>query len=199
MGARNLGAFLNGVSASRGWSGGEHLSVVGHSYGTTTATLATARTPVSNLTLLASAGVDTSLPSVSEVDVPRNHVWASQANDDYIANIGRGSLEVRGFERDGLQPSVVTRTRSQTLEFYSQHPLNPADEDWGARTFSADDETIDGTTYVGSDGHAATPATEALQNHESVRERGYLDSGTSPLRNTAYTSLGYTPDGKKIP
>ncbi|KQO63417.1 alpha/beta hydrolase [Curtobacterium sp. Leaf261] len=198
-GATNLSAFLDGVSGTRGWSGGRHVSVVAHSYGTTTATLATSTTPVSNLTLLASAGVDRSIADADAVNVPRGHVWASQASNDYIANVGRGSVENAGVRAGHGQPNVATGTRSQTLKFWSEHPLNPVDDKWGARTFPSDAETINGAEYLGSDGHSATPATDAVDRHQPVTEHGYLDAGTSSVRNAAYTSLGYSPDGKKIP
>jgi hypothetical protein len=58
---------------------------------------------------------------------------------------------------------------------------------------------IDGEAYRGSDGHPATPAVVAGLAHQKPSELGYLDRETSSLRNTAYTSLGYTPSGKRIP
>lgn len=200
-GAANLSDFLSGVSDTRSWSGGEHLSVVAHSYGTTTATIATAKTPVSNMTLLASAGIDKSVPSAAALDVPHGHVWTSQAKSDYVANLGRGSVESGMAAGHGDQPSTSgsTWTRSTLINVPSEHPLNPADADWGARTFSSNAERIDGDAYRGSDGHSATPEVEAGLAHQEPSELGYLDRETSSLRNTAYTSLGYTPSGKRIP
>lgn len=202
-GARNLRGFIAGVAGARSWSGGQHISVVAHSYGTTTATLAVARTPIANLTLLASAGVDPRVPDVHAVEVPANHVWASQANSDFVANMGRGSIESPWTPPNGGQPLVTdnpfTSTRNHVLSIGSAHPGNPGDPAWGARTFSSDDASIDGKTYPGSDGHSATPATEARIVGESTKEHGYLDAGTSSLYQTARTSLGYTPEGNKIP
>ncbi|WP_439692619.1 alpha/beta hydrolase [Curtobacterium sp. SP.BCo] len=204
VGARNLSTFLQDVSGTRGWNSGDHLSVVAHSYGTTTATLAAAKTPVDNLVLLASAGVDPRVPNVQAVDVPTGHVWASQASADFVANIGRGAVEVPRTAFGGDQPlntgNPFTSTRSLVVSLPSTHPLNPGDGTWGARTFSSDTETIDGRKWRGSDDHGATPATEAAIAGESREDgdRGYLDAGTTPLRNTAYTSLGYTPEGKEI-
>lgn len=198
-GAVRLEAFLAGVSATRGWKPGDHLSLVGHSYGTTTATLATAKTPVDNLTMLASAGVDRSVPDVAAVQVPLGHTWASQAKDDLVANIGRGLVEAHGPSHGGPQPELRWGNRSWVTALPSEHPLNPGGAGWGARTFSSDDQRVDGLHYEGSDGHGATPATKALEEGRAVEQHGYLDRGTSSLRNTAYTSLGYTPDGKLIP
>lgn len=137
----------------------------------------------------------------NSLDVPHGHVWTSQAKDDYVANLGRGSVENGWAPGHGDQPSTsgANPTRSTLINVPSEHPLNPADADWGARTFSSNDERIDGLEYAGSDGHEATPATEAALSHKKESEDGYLDPGTSSLRNTAYTSLGYTPSGKQIP
>ncbi|WIB76966.1 alpha/beta hydrolase [Curtobacterium sp. MCPF17_002] len=202
-GAEKLSSFLMGVSGTRGWQDGDHLSVVAHSYGTTTATLAAAKTPVANLTLLASAGIDDRVPDVHAVEVPTGHVWASQAKSDLVANVGRGVVEVPRPGFGGDQPlntgNPFTSNRSPVLQLWSTHPRNPGDPDWGARTFSSNDEEIDGDAYPGSDGHSATPATEAGINGREVTGKGYLDAGTSSLYNTARTSLGFTPEGRKIP
>jgi hypothetical protein len=202
-GAEQLSGFLNGVSGTRGWEHGSHLSVVAHSYGTTTATLAAATTPVANLTLLASAGIDGRVPDVHAVDVPDGHVWASQAKKDLVANIGRGAVEIPRPGFGGDQPintgNPVTSNRTLVIDLPSTHTLNPGDPAWGARTFSSNDEVVDGVTLPGSDDHPATPATEAVIDDESVTTRGYLDAGTSSIRNTARTSLGYTPEGRRIP
>lgn len=203
VGARNLSGFLSGVSGTRSWDGGSHLSVVAHSYGTTTATLAVARTPVDNLTLLASAGIDPRVPDVHAVDVPSGHVWASQAKDDYVANIGRGAVEAWKPGFGGDQPintgNPLTSNRTLVASLPSTHRLNPGDASWGARTFSSNDEIIRGKVYQGSDGHDATRPAQATTDADSEREYGYLDARTSSLRNTAYTSLGYTPTGTRIP
>ncbi|TDN42251.1 alpha/beta hydrolase family protein [Curtobacterium flaccumfaciens] len=202
-GAENLSTFLRGISGTRGWQGGSHLSVVAHSYGTTTATLAAAKTPVDNLTLLASAGIDDRLPDVHALAVPDGHVWASQAKDDLIANIGRGSVEIPRPMFGGDQPintgNPLTSNRTLVMSLWSTHTLNPSERDWGARTFSSNEEETGGVTRPGSDGHGATPATEAVINGEPITSRGYLDAGTSSLYNTARTSLGYTPNGQRIP
>ncbi|WP_182046225.1 alpha/beta hydrolase [Curtobacterium sp. ME26] len=202
-GARRLTAFTEGVAGGRGWSHGEHLSVVAHSYGTTTATLAASRAPVSDLVLLASAGVDPRVPDVHALDVPAGHVWASQAKDDLVANVGRGAVELPRPGFGGDQPidtgNPFTANRSLVATLPSTHRLNPGDPDWGGRTFSSNDSVVDGVPFAGSDGHGATPAVEAALQGSEPEASGYLDAGTTSLRNTAATSLGYTPDGERIP
>lgn len=201
-GAEELSGFLAGISGTRGWDGGSHLSVVAHSYGTTTATLAVARTPVENVTLLASAGIDPRVPDAHALAVPEGHVWASQAKSDLVANIGRGAIELPvpgGGEQPINTGNPFTTNRTLVRAVPTAHPLNPGAPQWGARTFSSNDEYVDGRQYPGSSGHGATPLEEATLNGESTKKLGYLDRGTSSLRNTSYTSLGFTPDGRTIP
>lgn len=202
-GAARLRGFIDGASHTRGWAGGAHMSVVAHSYGTTTATLAVARTPVANLTLLASAGIDARVPDVHALDVPPEHVWASQSKQDTVANVGRGLVQLPGPGAGGDQPldtgNPFTTNRRTVGVLPSSHRLNPGDPSWGARTFSSNEEVVGGRRYPGSSGHSATPAAEDALRGEHGEDVGYLDRGTSSLRNTSYTSLGYTPSGRKIP
>ncbi|MEP6480620.1 MAG: alpha/beta hydrolase [Rhodoglobus sp.] len=92
-GAPKLVDFLEGITGTNGWAPGENLSVVAHSYGTTVASLALAETPAENFVMLGSAGIDSSIPSVSDLMVDPAHVWASEASKDYIADLGRGEWQ----------------------------------------------------------------------------------------------------------
>ncbi|AMM20616.1 hypothetical protein AX769_11290 [Frondihabitans sp. PAMC 28766] len=87
-GGMRLSRFLDGVSAARGWKDGENLSVVAHSYGTTTAASALESTRVESFTMLASAGLEAT--SVKDLKVDSANVWATQAWGDQVANVGRG-------------------------------------------------------------------------------------------------------------
>ena len=202
-GAHHLGRFLRGVSGTRRWEAGDHLSVVAHSYGTTTATLAVADTPVDNVVLLASAGIDPRVPDVRALAVPDGHVWASQAGADHVANIGRGAVESWkpgfGTGRPTTDGNPFTTNRTLVVPVPSTHTHDPGSDSWGARTFSSDDAWIDGQHLDGVDGHGATPATEAALAGVARTGSGYLDASTTSLRNTALTSLGHQPDGRTIP
>ncbi|HXR45663.1 MAG TPA: alpha/beta hydrolase [Pseudolysinimonas sp.] len=204
-GAERLSSFLGGVSASHGWEGGDNLSVVAHSYGTTTASLALTSTPVENFTMLASAGLDPSITSVNDLRVQPGHVWASEASGDWVADIGRGDSYVSygpppppGSDPDFWIPNPDADPQ-WVATLPSSHPVNPTDAPFGAHVFSSQDATVsvDGSTQhlQGSDWHSATPHLEAVQAGDSPDEvrkaqYGYLDSGTTPLYNTAITSLG---------
>lgn len=81
-GAGSLAAFLRGLPSDR------HVTVVGHSYGSTTAGLAVARgdTGVDDLVVLGSPGLgaDTS----SELGLPSRRVHVLEADDDPVADLG---------------------------------------------------------------------------------------------------------------
>jgi len=49
---------------------------------------------------------------------------------------------------------------------------------------------VNGVSLEGSDWHSVAPQVSADVTGESTDQYGYLDSGTTPLRNTALTSIG---------
>ena len=180
VGARSLSSFLEGVSASHDWAAGSHLSVVAHSYGTTTSSLALTTTPVDNFTMLASAGLDPSINNANDLLVPAGHVWSSQSSLDDVAGLGRGP-EI-AYDVDGQHQWV------SSVVF--QHPVNPTDPAWGGRIFTSEDVVFHGQAYPGSDGHDASPQVTAQLDHTSTYDYGYFDRGTISLLNTAKSSLG---------
>lgn len=175
-GGRNLSSFLESVTATRAWAPGENLSVVAHSYGTTAAGYAIADTPVENLTLVASAGLDPAISTVDQLKVDPTHVWATEAKGDDMANVGRGSVDI--------SPQFGVRA------LQSEHPVSPTEPGFGAQVFSSEASTIDGIQLRGSDGHSAAPQVRAGIDGKEENDYGYLDRDTTPLRNTALSSLG---------
>ena len=163
-GAPNLVDFLEGVTGTRGWEPGENLSVVAHSYGTTVASLALAETPAESFVMLGSAGIDSSIPDASYLQVDADSVWASEAAGDWVANLGR----------------------------LGEHPVNPTGDDYHANVFSSEDRELAGDQLEGSDGHASSPQVTGIINNEDTEAYGYLDAGSTPLRSTAMITLGVT-------
>ncbi len=190
-GGADLSRFLEGVTASRGWQPGENLSLVGHSYGTTTAGFAAAQTPVDNLTLLASAGLDDSIASASELKVPVGHVWASEANADAIADIGRGPITVAHTENPY---GVGSEPRHYASTLGSEHRVNPVDPQFGASVFTSEAGTFGSDVLLATTGHGAHPQMNAYLDGTSTSEQGYLDRNSTSLHNTAGTSLGIGRD-----
>lgn len=180
-GAAKLADFLTGVTGTRDWQPGQNLSVVGHSYGTTVATLALKGTPVETLTMLGSAGLDNSITSVSDLKVNAGNVWASEAKGDNIADIGRGEVVVYMDEYGN---------RVQLKDFPAwEHSTNPTSASFGGNVFSSEDAG----SLQGSDWHSAMPQAEAVINKKDESQYGYLDAGTTPIYNTGVSSLGLSP------
>ncbi|MGK9147833.1 alpha/beta hydrolase family protein [Plantibacter flavus] len=149
-GAPLLAAVLAGYDAFRTARGlASQLSVVAHSYGTATASLALASADyhVDNFVMLGSAGIPTTV-SIDDLHVPVSRVYASQASADTLAGLGQ-----------------VLSGRA-----------NPAVSSWGATVFGSDGLTlgdgerlgaVNGHNAVGSDnsddkGKYLGPATESL-------------------------------------
>jgi hypothetical protein len=183
VGAGQLHEFLTGITATRGWEPGQNLSVVAHSYGTTTAALALTQTPAENVTFLASAGLGNPIHSVHDLQVDARHVWATEATGDRVANIGRGSIE--------LGPSSGDRV----AWIPSDHRVDPASSGFGGQVFSSEAAQAGGRYLAGTSGHSATPQVDARLEGTTTDQEGYLDARTTSLYNTALTSLGLENSG----
>jgi pimeloyl-ACP methyl ester carboxylesterase len=214
-GAPNLVSFLEGATATRDWDPGQNLSVIGHSYGTTVASLALAETPAENFIMLGSAGIDASIPDVSHLQVDPDHVWASEAAGDNIADLGRGDIQLGTADANVSMPvdlfasylapvaavlappfGGLVAPALWSVDF--QHPIDPTDASFGANVFSSEDAVVGGQSLQGSDWHTSSPQITGDLTDTPSDQYGYLDEGTNPLRNAALLSLGIT-DGVTYP
>lgn len=182
-GSENLEKFLTDTTAATGRRPGEDLSVWAHSYGANVSTLAVSRTPVENLTLAAPAGVDSSIPSVSDLRVDPKRVWVTEANADGVANIGRGSVET-----------------GQYRQFYipSEHPIDPGLPEYGGNQYTSE-ELVDGRdTYYAVDEHGSVPGVQAELDGKEPGNLGYLDLRTTSLFNASFATLGMVDDIEEV-
>jgi pimeloyl-ACP methyl ester carboxylesterase len=186
VGASNLQSFLDGITAVHGWEPGRNLSLVGHSYGTTVVGLAATQTPVENVTFLASAGLDDSIHSVQDLQVSPHHVWATEANDDLVANIGRGSVEVGPSSGD------------RVAWLPSAHHVDPTAPSFGGQVFSSEASHTKSGYLAGTSGHSADPQVVAKLEGTSTDQQGYLDRHTTSLLNSGLTSLGMGGSGLMV-
>ncbi|WZH38162.1 MAG: alpha/beta hydrolase [Microbacterium enclense] len=159
-GAHNLSRALLGFTATR--TDDPRLSVVGHSYGTTTASIALTlpETPrVDAYVALGSAGLPASIESASEINA--DAIYAGQARNMIpFVEDGRGD-----------QWAWVGRTSPD-------HPIDPSADSFGAQTFGTD----------GDNGmHPVTDHNVLVAPGEGW---GYLDLGTESLLNTALATGG---------
>ena len=99
-GSDRLAGFLNGVDASREHGAGDaHITLAGHSYGSTTAGMAAAKVNdgvVDDLVQFGSPG--SGVQDVSEFNVPKGHAWVSAT--DYRRDIVQGMGPDWDFGKD---------------------------------------------------------------------------------------------------
>jgi hypothetical protein len=110
------------------------VTVIGHSYGSTTAALAlaTGNYGVSSFVMIGSAGVPSGL-KITDLHVRKDRVYVSQARGDALADSGR---------------------------FWSGR-ANPAEPTWGAQFFGSDGTTLaDGTILAAVKAHDAVGASD---------------------------------------
>ena len=138
-GSVRLASALAGYDAVRDVTGLQaELSVLGHSYGSTTAalTLASGAFGVSSFVMIGSAGLPSSL-SITDLHVREERVYVTQAREDALADSGR---------------------------FWSGR-TNPADPAWGAQFFGSDGTTLsDGTVLAAVKAHDAVGASDKFDH-----------------------------------
>ncbi len=108
-GAGSLAGFLRGLPSDR------HVTVVGHSYGSTTAGLAVARgdTGVDDLVVLGSPGLGAD--TTTELGLPSRRVHVLEADDDPVADLG-------WFGRDPSGLPGVDRLSTENVELPDGSP-----------------------------------------------------------------------------
>ncbi|MFU8947723.1 alpha/beta hydrolase [Mycetocola zhadangensis] len=133
-GSKRFASALAGYDAVRDAAHSlAEVTVIGHSYGSTTAALALAKGNygVSSFVMIGSAGVPSTL-AITDLHVRKDRVYVSQARGDALADSGR---------------------------FWSGR-ANPADPAWGAQFFGSDGTTLaDGTVLAAVKAHDAVGAS----------------------------------------
>lgn len=159
-GAMKLRGALAGFAASG--KDDASLNVLGHSYGTTTSSLALTLpgTPrVESFVCLGSAGLPSWIDSASDVNA--DAVYAGQARDVIpVLEDGRGD-----------QWAWTGRTSLN-------HPVDPTSDSFGAQVFGADGD------------NGMHPVTDHSVLVQPGTGWGYLDVGTESLLNTALVTTG---------
>ena len=106
-GAARLVPFLQGIGAARDHDA--HLSLLGHSYGSTTAGLALQqKTGVDDVVFFGSPGVGTN--HVDDLLVPKNHTYYIEARSDPVGDLGRFGIDpshIDGIEHASAKESTV--------------------------------------------------------------------------------------------
>lgn len=155
-GAGALRAFQDGLRA--GHEGPVHLTVAGHSYGTTVAGYAArgGRLDTDDLVLVGSPGVG--VRTADELGLPPGRVWATVAGNDPIDEApGPGLLATSRWSAD---PGLA-------------HGADPTGDGFGARVFAS----APGSSLPGRD----DPATPTDESALAAAHSQYWDPGTPSL------------------
>ena len=161
-GSDRLAGFMNGMQASRDYGAGDaHMTLVGHSYGSSTSGMAATKVKygvIDDLVLFGSPGMGTY--DAKNYHVDQNHLWVSGVpKGDSVQGMG----EIRG----GIVGSLGK---------------NPMDSDSGFSHLS-DDAT--GSPKYNKDAPASKPFNFNFDNHSI-----YLEDGTETLQDIGRVAAG---------
>ena len=161
-GSDRLAGFMNGMQASRDYGAGDaHMTLVGHSYGSSTSGMAATKVKygvIDDLVLFGSPGMGTY--DAKNYHVDQNHLWVSGVpKGDSVQGMG----EIRG----GIVGSLGK---------------NPMDSDSGFSHLS-DDAT--GSPKYNKDAPASKPSNFNFDNHSI-----YLEDGTETLQDIGRVAAG---------
>ena len=119
-GAAQLAPFLQGIGAARDHDA--HLSLLGHSYGSTTAGLALQqKTGVDDVVFFGSPGVGTS--HVDDLLVPRGHTYYIEARLDPVGDLGYFGIDpshMDGIEHASAKESTVVDPRTGETRHFTE-------------------------------------------------------------------------------
>ncbi|MEJ8279380.1 alpha/beta hydrolase [Pseudonocardia spirodelae] len=154
--AGDLRAFQAGLRA--GHDGPVHLTVVGHSYGSTVAGHAAAEPGLAADDLVFVGSPGTGARHASELGVPPGHVWATTAGNDPISRVPGADLFATSR---ALAPPALA------------HGADPSVPSFGARVFAS----APGPLLPGPD----DPATAVDESEPAAAHGAYWDRGTPSL------------------
>ncbi|WP_370189143.1 alpha/beta hydrolase [Aeromicrobium sp.] len=143
-GGDRLADFLDGMRTVRDEDahGRAHLTVIGHSYGSTT--VGNAATdhgiPADDVVLIGSPGAGHAADHATDLGLPADHVWAGSASEDAVSHLARN-----GWVGTGLG-------------------LDPTDEDFGAQRFQAENVQRGTHDWIWDHNQYYQPNTESLYN-----------------------------------
>ena len=136
------------------------VSVIAHSYGTNVAALALTQAHADHVVLLGSAGVDSRVDNVADMDVPPGQVFASQARHDGWAPIGQ------------FTSHIVLEGR-----------VDPTAASFGAHDFSSE-------AAVAPSGELLRAVDKHGPFGDGSETSSYFDANTTAQYNTALATTG---------
>ncbi len=151
-----LSQFVDGLNSTHTGGDQPHLTVIGHSYGSTTSAYAAAGgMAADSLVLIGSPGASEGVHDVSDLHMPEGQVFVGAADNDPVSWLGG---------EDGLLPG--------TWDDSVGLGADPAQHDFGATVFGVDNgQEFHGTGLV---------TTGFMENHTN-----YFDDGNPALASMA--------------
>ena len=165
-GGIRLSQFVDGLNSTHESGNQPHLTVIGHSYGSTTSSYAAAGgMDADSLVLIGSPGASEGVTHASGLNMPAGQVFVGAADNDPVSWLGG---------RDGLLPGSWDDSLGLGED--------PAQSDFGAHNFAVDN----GQEFHGPGGLVSTGF---MQNHVS-----YFDDNNPALANMADVVSGNSDD-----
>jgi len=175
-GGRRLADLVDGLTGMR--HDDPHVTVVGHSYGSTTAADGAALAPpgrIDDLVLVGSPGAGDGHDDAGDLGVDHGHVFVGRNSADPVTELGGHG----GWDLDSLGDGL------DHLGVHVPHGLgtDPASDDFGATRFQAESPTREA---AGLDGWRQDhlgyfdPGSDSLANMASIVDGDYDDVATAP-------------------
>lgn len=187
--ARDLSSFTSGLRAVDE-DGASHVTVTGHSYGSTTVGIAArdAGLDVDDMVFVGSPGVG--VDSASDLGIDPDRVWATRNEEDIIGWAREDALgAIAGGGAGGLLGGPAGGLIGGALGYFTAdrddlvHGTDPVSDAFGGRTFQSDaTRDADGFEELWKDD---------VENHSS-----YWDGDNGHPRNVARDNMAYIVTGQ---
>ncbi len=179
-GGDRLSDTLDGLATDRA-DAPAHVTVIGHSYGSTTTGIAATEhhLPVDDVVLVGSPGVGEHADHAGDLQVDGGHVWVGAASSDPISWLGNhGWVNLENLTEGG---GLGT---------------DPANDDFGGTRFDAEAPGGHGGLHLGDHSSYFTPGSESLDNIAHVVNGQYAAVTHAQGRHDPWWGGAYDPEGR---
>jgi pimeloyl-ACP methyl ester carboxylesterase len=160
-GAEQLAADVEGLRAAR--SDPAHLTVIGNSYGSTTAGIAAAEFGLDTDDLILTGSPGVPVDDAGDLSTGHDHTWVGSASRDFVTSLGRTGW---------TDPSDVAADLLPSVELLGN---DPAEDDFGANRFQAESPDRGDRWNVTDHGRYYDQNTESLYNIAAITTGQYAD------------------------
>ena len=176
-GGNRLADTLDGIRASQDER--SHLTVIGHSYGSTTMghALTDRDVDIDEAIAIGSPGLGADAGNAGDLDVPDGHFFVGRNSDDPVADLGDKGRVNKG------------------TAFGLGLGNDPAEDDFGGRRFEAEDVRRGGPPEGWVDATPGVPDTLIWEHSNSLdMHTSYYDPDTESLWNMSQIVTGHSDD-----